>query len=330
MQAIITLLKDTIEYYYEEAHLRIGLKIEGIRLLQYSKTSNQHTWCLDKITDLKISKLNLRAFFMYWAEPGPPNYPSDHPDDSSARESDFEEERTESPKVPLWATLALLHISESTTQDPAHITPFGDVPAEQKNAIKPPLNLTGPAIGTIPNGGGTAVFSKNPQKKTEKTARLTPEKSESPEKKIIVKKEKPPLPKKQRKKKKKRKPSDRDEDDPDYEPSSDCKKLPAIKKAYALRKQTIRTVSNPDDPIILNSDGEQMPSEPPINNKTERKISPLTNNGLASATPKLIVPKIPSDDEEPVLNQHGVLENINNSPLSPIDNEESDDGIEMF
>ena len=63
MQAIITLLKDTIEYYYEEAHLRIGLKIEGIRLLQYSKTSNQPTWCLDKITDLKISKLNLNAFF---------------------------------------------------------------------------------------------------------------------------------------------------------------------------------------------------------------------------------------------------------------------------
>ena len=64
MQAVITLLKDTIEYYYEEAHLRIGLKIEGIRLLQYSKTTNQHTWCLDKITDLDISKLSFNAFFI--------------------------------------------------------------------------------------------------------------------------------------------------------------------------------------------------------------------------------------------------------------------------
>ena len=64
MQAIITLLKDTIEYYYEEANLRIGLKIEGIRLLQYSKTTDQSTWCLDKITNLDISKLDFNAFFI--------------------------------------------------------------------------------------------------------------------------------------------------------------------------------------------------------------------------------------------------------------------------
>ena len=31
MQEIIKLLKETIAYYYDEAHLRIGLKIEGIR-----------------------------------------------------------------------------------------------------------------------------------------------------------------------------------------------------------------------------------------------------------------------------------------------------------
>ena len=187
--------------------------------------------------------------------------------------------------------------------------------------------MTGPSIGTIPNGGGTAVFSKIPKKKPKVNARLTPEREESPEKTITVKKEKPPPPKKPRKKKKKRKPSDRDEDDSDYEPGKACKQLPATKKAYALRKQSIRTTSNPNDPIVLSSDGEQMPSETHTNKTTERKISPLTNNGLALATPDPIVPPIPSDDE-PV--QHGVLENINNSPLSPINDKESDDGIEMF
>ena len=64
MQEIIKLLKDTIAYYYDEAHLRIGLKIDGIRLLQYSKTSDQPTWCLDKVTNLRISKLDLTFLFI--------------------------------------------------------------------------------------------------------------------------------------------------------------------------------------------------------------------------------------------------------------------------
>ena len=64
MQEIIKLLKETIAYYYDEAHLRIGLKLEGIKLLQYSKTSDQSTWCLDQITNLKISKFDLTFFFI--------------------------------------------------------------------------------------------------------------------------------------------------------------------------------------------------------------------------------------------------------------------------
>ena len=104
------------------------------------------------------------------------------------RASDFEEEDSQSPKVPLWATLAILLISEPTQQDPAHITPFGGIPTVQQNALKPPIAMTGPALEKIPSGGGTAVFSGTPQKKQQ--LKLTPDGTDSPKKTIVVKKEK--------------------------------------------------------------------------------------------------------------------------------------------
>ena len=204
-------------------------------------------------------------------------------------------------------------MSEPTQQDPAHITPFGGNPTVQQNALKPPIAMTGPALGTIPSGGGKAVFSGTPQKKP--TMNLTPDGNDSPEKTIILKKKKKD--KKTKKTKKTRKKSSDNDSDPDYEPDTDCNKQPAIKKAYALRKHVTTPVSNPDGPINLISDDDQIPSELNTNNKTERNFSPLPTLGQALASPNSNNSTIPFDVDSD-LKQHGVLENVNNSPLNPI------------
>ena len=114
-----------------------------------------------------------------------------------------------------------------------------------------------------------------------------------------------------------RKKSSETDSDPDYEPDSDCKKESDEEKVYALRKHAITAVSNPDRPINLISDDDQMSSELNTNNKTERNISPLTTVGQALASPNSIISAIPFDVDSD-LKQHGVLENVNNSPLNPI------------
>ena len=199
---------------------------------------------------------------------------------------------------------------EPTLQDPAHITPFGGNPLVQQNALKLPIAMTGPAMGTIPSGGGKAVFSGTPEQKS--SMKLTPVGNDSHEKTIILKRKK-----NKKKSTTTRKKSSDNNSDPDYEPDSDCNKQHAVKKAYALRKHAIDAVSNPDGPINLISDDDQLSSELNTNNKTERNISPPSNVGQAFASPKSIVPTIPSDDDSD-LNQHGVLEEVNNSPLNPI------------
>tara|TARA_B100001123_G_scaffold84539_1_gene96816 strand:+ start:510 stop:809 length:300 start_codon:yes stop_codon:yes gene_type:complete len=63
-------LKDAIELYYLETDLHIGLRIKGPELFQYSKNHEQPTWCLDQITNLKISK-QLFSPVLYFFEMSP-------------------------------------------------------------------------------------------------------------------------------------------------------------------------------------------------------------------------------------------------------------------